>query len=202
MLVKPGRYSPATAPVIVRRRRRRSGTRRRWPGSRRSAPRPAACRSSATRASRTPAPSASMRSASFSSSVARSFGAVRAQPSKAASAAFTAASTCPREASGTFAITLPVAGFSTSSSLALARDQFAVDQQFGLHWQPRWMMARRLPRSCAALFVRPGQVVREQDRHQRHEDHDDRDDVGDRPLARPEQLVVEPDRQRLLVARP
>ena len=117
MLVKPDRYSPATAPVIVRQA----------PAKKRNTSATAGISSFSAAGSGLPqfsdssfanaGPSASMRSASLSSSVARSFGAVRAQPSNAASAAFTAASICAREASGTFASTLPVAGFSTCSTL-------------------------------------------------------------------------------------
>ena len=52
-------------------------------------------------------------------------------------------------------------------------------------------------------FVEPGsrEIVGQEDRNQRHRDHRDGDHVGDRALARPEQLVEEPDRQRLLRGR-
>ncbi len=117
MLVKPARYSPATAPVMERQA----------PAKNRNTSAMAGISSPSAAASGLPqlsdssfanaGPSASMRSASFSSSAARSLGAVRDQPANAASAAFTAASTCSRDASGTFASSFPVEGFSTSSTL-------------------------------------------------------------------------------------
>ena len=50
------------------------------------------------------------------------------------------------------------------------------------------------------VIVGPREVVSEQDRNQRHRDHDDRDDVRDRTVARPEQLIEEPDRECALFA--
>ena len=115
MLVNPARYSPATAPVMVRQApaKKRNTSAMAGISSLRAAASglPQFCDSSLANA----APSASMRSASLSSRAARSFGAVCDQPSNAALAALAAASTWPREASLTLASTLPVAGFSTSS---------------------------------------------------------------------------------------
>ncbi len=50
-------------------------------------------------------------------------------------------------------------------------------------------------------FVGSGQPVGEQDGHERDEHDRDRDHVRDRPLARAEQFVEEPDRQRALMSR-
>src|SRR5450631_2965554 len=115
MLVNPGRYSPASAPCCVRaaaaKKRKTSAI--------------AGISSFKAAASGLPVfsdsnfanagPSASMRSAKRSSSAARSFGTVCAQPGPANSAAATAASSCARLASCTSAMRLPLAGSSTCS---------------------------------------------------------------------------------------
>ncbi len=201
MLVNPARYSPATAPVIVRHA----------PAKKRNTSAIAGISSLSAAASGLPqfsdstfanaAPSASMRSASFSSRYARSFGAVRAQPSNAASAAFTAASIWRARGLRNAGQHLAGGRVQHVLDLAFACDELAVDQELGLHGSAsRECCMDSAVRQCALrLLVRPRQVVRQQDRNERHEDHDDRDDVGDGPLARPEQFAVEPDRQRALV---
>jgi hypothetical protein len=113
MLVKPARYSPATTPGIERqapaKNRNTSATAGISSFSAAGYGLPQFCDSIFANA----APSASMRSASFSSSVARSFGGVRDQPSKAASAAHRRVNLGAR---GFGASVLPVAGTSTSST--------------------------------------------------------------------------------------
>ena len=75
-----------------------------------------------------------MRSASFSSSAARSFGTVAAQPAKRFRGGLHRGVdlllATPRPPAR---CTLPVAGSSTSSSFALAGDELAVDQQLRMH---------------------------------------------------------------------
>src|SRR6187401_156725 len=181
MLVNPGRYSPASAPCIVRAA----------PAKKRNTSAIAGISSLSAAFSGLPQfcdsrransmASASMRSASFMSSAPRSLGTVWAQPVKALAAAFTAAVICSSEASATCAITLPVAGSSTPSSSPLPFTSFPLTSSF-------------------VFIVGPRKVVSEQDRDQRHGDHDDGDHIGDGPVARPEKFVQEPDRQRAFIA--
>src|SRR6188508_1148849 len=181
MLVKPARYSPATAPCIVRqapaKKRNTSAIAGISSFSAAASGLPQFCDSSAANS----CASASMRSASLSSSVARSFGTVPAQLAKAFDAAPTAAAICPSSASATAAITLPVAGLSTFCSSPLPLTSLPLTSSF-------------------VFIVGPREVVSENDRHQRHGDHDHRHDVRDGPVARPEQLVEEPDGQRTFLA--
>src|ERR1041384_4374674 len=182
MLVKPGRYSPDTAPLMLRQAPAKKRNTSAMAGissfSAALSGLPQFCDSSFAKSMA----SASMRSASLSSSVARSFGTVAAQPGNALAAAFTAATTCSSDASLTCVMTLPVAGSSTPRS------------------SPPPLMS--LPLTSSFVFiVGPREVVSQQDRNQRHGDHDDRHDVRDRAVAGPEQLVEEPDRQRALLAR-
>src|SRR3954467_4186686 len=181
MLVKPARYSPATAPCIARQApaKKRNTSAIAGISSFRAALSglPQFCDSSEANS----CASASMRSASFSSKVARSFGTVPAQPAKAFDAAPTAAVTCSSEASFTCAITLPVAGSSTPCSSPLPLTSLPLTSSF-------------------VFIVGPREVVSQKDRNERNREHDDRHHVGDRPVARPEQLVEEPDRQRALLA--
>src|ERR1043165_5358059 len=177
MLVKPGRYSPATDPWRVRaapaKKRNTSAMAGISSFSAADSGLPQFCDSSAAKS----APPASMRSASFISSVARSFGTVAAQAGKAFDAAVTAAAICPSSASATCAMTLPVAGLSTSCSSPLPLTSLPLTSSF-------------------VFIVGPREVVSEHDRQQRHRDHDHRHHVGDRPVPRPEELVEEPDGQR------
>src|SRR6185312_13749588 len=158
MLVKPGRYSPAIAPVIARHA----------PAKKRNTSAIAGISSLSAAAYGLPqfsdssfaksAASASMRSASLYSNVARSFGTVAAQPGNAFDAACTAFSIWSSDASCTCAITLPVAGSSTPRS------------------SPLPLMS--LPLTSSFVFiVGPREVVSQQDRDQRHGDHDDRHHV-------------------------
>src|SRR5580658_2904818 len=117
-LVWPARYSPAARPCGARhtpaKKRNTSAIDGISSASMAASGLPVLRDSSAAYAS----PSASMCSATRSSSAARSFGGVRAQPPKAASAALTAASTCATEAAGTAAICSPLAAFTTGSAAA------------------------------------------------------------------------------------
>src|SRR5678816_1849569 len=181
MLVNPGRYSPASAPCIVRAA----------PAKKRNTSAIAGISSLSAAFSGLPQfcdsrransmASASMRSASFMSSAPRSFGTVWAQPAKALAAAFTAAVICSSEASATCAITLPVAGSSTPSSSPLPLTSLPLTSSF-------------------VFIVGPRKVVSEQDRYQRHCDHDDGHHIGDGAITRPEQLVEKPDGQCALFA--
>src|SRR5688572_26013911 len=182
MLVKPGRYSPATEPFITRpapaKKRNTSAMAGISSFSAAASGLPQFCDSSAAKSW----PSASMRSASFSSSVARSFGTVAAQPAKAFDAALTAATICSSEASATCVMTFPVDGLSTFCSSPLPLVSLPLMSSF-------------------VFIVGPREVISEHDWQQRHGDHDDRHHVGDGPVAWPEQFVEEPDGQRTLVAR-
>src|SRR4051812_4368519 len=181
MLVKPGRYSPATAPCMLRaapaKKRNTSAMAGISSLSAAASGLPQFCDSSAANS----APSASMRSASFSSSVARSFGTVAAQPANAFEAAPTAAVICSSEASATCAITLPVAGFSTLCSSPLPLTSLPLTSSF-------------------VFIVGPREVVSENDRQQRHRHDDHGHHVGNRLVPRPEQLAEEPDGQRAFLA--
>src|SRR6478735_164716 len=182
MLVKPGRYSPATAPCIARAA----------PAKKRNTSAIAGISSLSAAASGLPqfcdsrlansAASASMRSASFSSSVLRSLGTVAAHAGNAFAAACTAAVICSSDASATCTMTLPVAGSSTPSSSPLPLSSLPLTSSF-------------------VFIVGPREVVSQQDRYERHGDDDDGHHVGDGPVARPEQFVEEPDGQCALIAR-
>src|SRR4051812_12494941 len=181
MLVKPGRYSPASAPCIVRAA----------PAKKRNTSAIAGISSLSAAFSGLPQfcdsrransmASDSMRSASFMSSAPRSFGTVAAQPAKAFAAACTAAVICSSEASATCAITFPVTGSSMPSSSPLPLTSFPLTSSF-------------------VFIVGPRKVVSEQDRDQRHGNHDDGYDIRDGPVARPEQLIEKPDGQCALFA--
>src|SRR6187401_3459164 len=181
MLVKPGRYSPATAPCIARAA----------PAKKRNTSAIAGISSFSAAASGLPqfcdsrpansVASASMRSASFSSSVLRSFGTVAAHPGNAFAAACTAAVICSSDASATCAMTLPVAGSSTPSSSPLPLTSLPLTSSF-------------------VFIVGPREVVSQQDRNERHRNDDDGHHVGDGTIPRAEELVQEPDRQRAFIA--
>src|SRR5688572_26133395 len=181
MLVKPGRYSPATEPLSTRAApaKKRNTSAMAGISSFNAALKgfPQFCDSSAANSSA----SASMRSASFISSAPRSFGTVAAQPGNALAAAATAAATCSSEASVTWVMTLPVAGLSTFCSSPLPLVSLPLMSSF-------------------VFIVGPREVVSEHYGQQRHRDDDHGHHVGDRAVARPEQFVEEPDRQRAFVA--
>src|SRR6185503_2446841 len=181
MLVKPGRYSPATAPCMARQAPAKNRNTSAMAGissfNAAASGLPQFCDSSEAKS----CASASMRSASFNNSVARSLGTVLAQAAKALDAAPTAAVICSSEASFTCVMTLPVAGLSTSCSSPLPLTSLPLTSSF-------------------VFIVGPREVVSENDRQQGHRDHDHRHHVGDGPVARPEELVEEPDGQRALFA--
>src|SRR3954468_13966019 len=176
MLVKPGRYSPATEPVSTRAAPAKNRNTSAMAGisslSAAASGLPQFCDSSAANS----LPSASMRSASFINRAPRSFGTVAAHAGKAFAAALTAAAICPSSASATCAMTLPVAGLSTSCSSPLPLTSLPLTSSF-------------------VFIVGPREVVGEHDRKQRHRHDDHRHDVGHRPVARPEQFAEEPDGQ-------
>src|SRR6185503_12301808 len=176
MDVNPGRYSPASAPCRLRhapaKKRNTSAIAGISSLSAAASGLPQFCDSSAANS----LPSASMRSASFMSSVARSFGTVAAQPGNALAAALTAPAICPSSASATCVMTLPVAGLSTFCSSPLPLTSLPLTSSF-------------------VFIVGPREVISEHDGDQRHRDHDHRHHVGDRPVAGPEQLAEEPDRE-------
>src|SRR6187397_2243366 len=181
MLVNPGRYSPASAPCIVRaapaKKRKTSAIAGISSLSAAFSGLPQFCDSRRANSMA----SASMRSASFMSSAPRSLGTVWAQPVKALAAAFTAAVICSSEASATCAITLPVAGSSTPSSSPLPLTSLPLTSSF-------------------VFIVGPREVVSQQDRNERHRNDDDGHHVGDGTIPRAEELVQEPDRQRAFIA--
>src|SRR5262249_32678866 len=143
----------------------------------------------------------SMASASLSSRPERSAGVVRDQALKAAVAAFTAASTCATEASGTVTMVSSVLGLITSSGASVPATNFAPTNIFvsSMDSSTYGVVCRLLRRSADVLAL-ARQIVGGENRHEGHRDDENRDDVGHRTLPRPDQLGQHPDRQGRLLA--